>query len=113
MSGITYSGYDPTKISVDANGVVTALTSGTTTITITAANGVTTTTTITVSGSSGGGLMAPAPQPGAKANGTAVPNGTVAAQPTRKADASPASGVQPQGASSDPTAPPAAQPARR
>ena len=112
-AGVTYSGYDVTKISVDANGVVTALAAGTTTITITAANGVTTTITITVSGGSGGGLMAPAPQPGAKANGTAVPNGTVAAQPTRKADAPPANGIQPQAGGSDPTATPAAQPGRR
>jgi len=107
-AGVTYSGYDATKISVDANGVVTAIALGPTTITITAPNGVTTAITITVAG---GGLINPNPQPVVKV--TAPPNGTVVAQPTRKADAPPASGIQPQAAGSDPTATPAAQPGRR
>jgi len=84
-AGLTYSGYEPTKISVNANGVVTALAAGTTTVTVTAPNGVTTTITITVTGGSGGGLMAPAPQPMARSAGaTAAPGPTPNAQPARR-----------------------------
>ena len=89
VNGLTYTGYNPQVLSVNANGVVTALSGGSTTVTITAPNGVTTviTITITVSEGSGSGLMAPAPQPGAKPAGMSVAPGTpVAPQPTRKAD---------------------------
>jgi len=114
-AGVTYSGYDPTKISVDANGVLTAIAAGSTTITVTAPDGkggtVTTTITVMVTGGGGGGLTNPNPQPAVKANATVLPNATVAVQPTRKADASPAGGVQPQSVG-QPTATPQGQPGR-
>ena len=122
VSGVTYTSSNPNVASVDANGVVTGLSSGTATITITAPNGVRTTIVITVSGGTGGGLMAPAPQPGAKPAGvgaTAASEAIPAPQPTRKADGGTGSGntgaqPQPQTASTPTvTAPPAVQPVRR
>jgi len=85
VTGLTYTGYNPNVLSISTSGVVTALSAGATTVTITAPNGVTTTITITVSAGSGGGLMAPAPQPMAKAAGAAaIPGATPNAQPGRR-----------------------------
>jgi len=120
ISGLTYTGYNPNVISVNTSGMVTALSAGTTTVTITAPNGVSTTLTITVNDGSGTGLMAPAPQPMAKPNGvvggTAAPGATIGPQPIRKAEGtgstgSTGSGVQPQ-AVRLPTATPQPQPGR-
>ena len=117
ISGLTYTGYNPNVISVNTSGMVTALSAGTTTVTITAPNGVSTTLTITVNDGSGTGLMAPAPQPMAKPNGvvggTVAPGATIGPQPIRKAEGTggTGSGVQPQ-AVRLPTAAPQPQPGR-
>lgn len=115
VSSLTYTGYDPNVLRIDANGAVTALSAGTTIVTITAPNGITTALTITVTAGSGGGLTAPAPQPVAKPNSApTTPGASVAPQPTRKADAaSPTSGAGVQPAVTAASATPIVQPGRR
>jgi len=114
-SGLIYTSSNPNVARVDpVTGAITALTGGTTTITVTAPNGTSTQITVTVLPATGTGLM-PAPQPMAHASGAAIPNATVAPQPAAHPAGAGAGtgggGLQPQAAGS-PTATPDAQPGR-
>ncbi len=109
---LMYTSSNPGVATVDpATGLVTALTAGTTTITVTGPNGSRTTLTLTVTGAAGTGLM-PLPQPmahGAAATVTAIPVTQPAAHPAGNGTGS--NGVQPQ-AAGVPTAMPNVQPGR-
>ena len=83
---LMYTSSNPGVATVDpTTGLVTALTPGTTTITVTGPNGSRTTITVTVTGAAGTGLM-PLPQPMAHPGAAAVGAGTATPlpQPARR-----------------------------
>ncbi len=111
VSGLTYTGSNPTVASVDANGVVRAFVPGQITVTVTGPNGTRTTITVTVTMATGSGLVPPAPAP--MVHGAAPPAAaTPLPQPmTHPVGNGTSGGVGPRAAGSA-TATPAPQPAR-
>jgi len=111
VSGLTYTGSNPTVAGVDANGTVRAFVPGQITVTVTGPNGTRTTITVTVTMATGSGLVPPAPAP--MVHGAAPPAAaTPLPQPmTHPVGNGTSGGVGPRAAGSA-TATPAPQPAR-
>jgi len=112
VTGLMYTSSNPNSATVNATtGVVTALTGGQTTITVTAPNGTRTQITVAVVTTTGTGLMAPAPAPITHANAP-IAAATPAPQPAAHSTGTgTGNSVQPQVADA-PTTTPDAQPMR-